>query len=76
MEKNIVTVIRKILDDGTHTFVVQKNGSCSKYFNFKLGVPSDDIYNEERNKEQALLYAKELEKITPLEEIIYQTPDE
>ena len=70
-----ITVTRRIPLAGDPTFEVRKDDKIIKCITFKLNVSEDDIYNEEKNKQEALRLAERLENGNgDLEEIIYQTP--
>lgn len=70
-----VTVIRKVPVSGSPTFEVREGGRLIRYYDFTIGVPESDIYNEERNRLIAMKLAAKIEKgNTDTEEIIYQTP--
>lgn len=57
-------------EDGKETFI--------KCLQFKDSVPEDDIYSRDRNLKKAMEFAELVEKAendSPLEIIIYKTPD-
>jgi len=71
---NKVKVTRHIPVAGNPFFKIQCNGETVNIFEFKIDVPTDNIYNEERNRSQAMGLAAKLENgNTDIEEIIYES---
>ena len=71
---NKVKVTKHIPVAGNPFFKVQCNGETVNIFEFKIDVSPDNIYNEERNRLQAMELAAKLENgNTNSEEIIYES---
>ena len=71
---NKVTV-KKVSKVGGDTYFSVQYGNYYKHFSFKPDVPSTSIYNEEKNRLEAMALAAYIENgAIDKEEIIYQTP--
>lgn len=71
---NKVKVTRHIPLSGNPFFKVQCNGETVNIWEFKIDVSPDNIYNEVRNRLQALELAARLENGTKdSEEVIYES---
>lgn len=71
---NKVKVTRRIPVSGNPFFKIQCNGDTVNILEFKIDAPPDNIYNEERNRSQAMELAAKLENgNTDIEEIIYES---
>lgn len=70
-----VKIVREISLSGSYFFMVYADDNLIQSFSYHPNVPINDIYNEDKNYEAALLLAKYIEsgKAT-ITETIYETP--
>lgn len=76
--KNTVKVTRELNADGRNGFFnISFNGRHYTCRAFRTDAEQDDPYNEEKNKQEAIQIAKELESNgLPTLKTIYETPTE
>ena len=63
--------IERKTENNEGTFFIYVDGSCKKAFSFKINAPNGDPYNEQENRNNAMVFAKEYRE--PTSEIIYNS---
>ena len=70
--------IKRVIEAGElPRFQIYSGDKFIRSFFYKDGVPEDDLYNEERNLQEAKKLAAIIEKSPEgtIEEIVYETPE-